>query len=312
MNRGRTLIALLFAALIVLAPSLADARAGGSYRSFGGGGFTSQGSLGSRSFNFNGGQPLQRSFTPRGYPSAPAYGYGAGHPFLGGLAGGFFGSWLGGLLFPHWGMGYGYGASGAFGSIFSWLILFGLIWFAIRWFARGSGFYHSAQTMQMQAGQMQAGGMGLMGAGYGGVVRGAPLAIAGADYHAFETILKTVQDAWSRGDLAAMRTVVTPEMLSYFSEELAENESRGVRNHVAQVELLRGDLRQAWDEGHLQYATCALHWRALDYTVHAGARPGEPEMIVSGDPRQPSEATELWTFARAAGGQWLLSAIQQI
>ena len=160
---------------------------------------------------------------------------------------------------------------------------------------------------------MQAGGMGLMGSGYGGgMSRGAPLAIAGADYHTFETILKAVQDAWSRGDLNAMRAMVTPEMLSYFSEELAENESRGVRNHVTQVELLRGDLREAWDEGHLQYATCALHWRALDYTVHAGARPGEAEMIVSGDPQQPSEAAELWTFARAPGGQWLLSAIQQI
>jgi predicted lipid-binding transport protein (Tim44 family) len=36
--------------------------------------------------------------------------------------------------------------------------------------------------------------------------------------------------------------------------------------------------------------------------------------IVSGNPNQPEEVTELWTFVRAAGSgadAWMLSAIQQ-
>ncbi len=34
--------------------------------------------------------------------------------------------------------------------------------------------------------------------------------------------------------------------------------------------------------------------------------------VVEGDPNQPTEATEVWTFMRSRGGPWLLSAIQQV
>lgn len=140
----------------------------------------------------------------------------------------------------------------------------------------------------------------------------ATIGVTAPDYQAFEEILKNVQTAWSRGDLAALRRFVTPEMLSYFSEQLAENQSQGVINHVDDVELIKGEVREAWDEGHLQYATAFLHWRARDYTVSAAGKPGEGEIIVGGDPQHASEASEMWTFARSPGGQWLLSAIQQL
>jgi predicted lipid-binding transport protein (Tim44 family) len=165
---------------------------------------------------------------------------------------------------------------------------------------------------------MGFGGIGAMGGGpgYGGaaapVAASAPLAISGADYQGFETVLKAVQAAWSNGDITELRRHVTPEMLSYFAEELAENQSRGVVNRVEQVVLLRGDLREAWDEGRLHYATCLMHWRALDYTIRADRHPSDSDYVVAGDPRQPSEAAETWTFARSPGGQWLLSAIQQV
>ncbi|HXP30440.1 MAG TPA: TIM44-like domain-containing protein [Stellaceae bacterium] len=306
MVKSRWVFALFLAALIALAPTLAMARAGGSYGGAGGGSFSSMGSMGSRGYNLNGAQPLQRSLTPTPSPSngQPGYGYG-GHPFMSGLAGGFLGSWLGGLLFPHWGMGYGLGFPSVIGSVFSWLFLLGLIWMAFRLFAGGG-------MRRTYAAPMQFGGMGYSGPAIGDGTRGTPLAITGDDYQAFEAILKQVQAAWSRADLGAMRPLMTPEMLSYFSEQLSENESRGVHNVVDQVELLRGDRREAWDEGRLQYATCFLHWRAIDYTVRAGARPGEPELIVEGDAQHPAEAAEVWTFARTPGGQWLLSAIQQV
>jgi predicted lipid-binding transport protein (Tim44 family) len=121
-----------------------------------------------------------------------------------------------------------------------------------------------------------------------------------------------VQGAWSKGDLDTLRHYVTPEMLSYFREELATNTSQGVENRVDDVALIRGDVRDGWDEGALQYATCLLHWRAIDYTVRTGRKPTDPDWLVDGDPRRPSEAQELWTFARSPGGHWLLSAIQQV
>ena len=105
---------------------------------------------------------------------------------------------------------------------------------------------------------------------------------------------------------------MTPEMLSYFSEELTRNSSQGVRNIVSDVQLLKGELSESWEERDLQYATAYLRWRAIDYVVRLGRSPGDPDYVVSGDPRTPVEAEEMWTFVRRRGGDWLLSAIQQI
>jgi predicted lipid-binding transport protein (Tim44 family) len=314
MTRWRGLAALLVvAALLALSPSLADARAGGGYSLGGGGrGFMSQGSLGSRTFN----APLNRSMTPyaqrQGYGSPYGY-YGAAHPFWSGLAGGLFGSFLGRMLFPGWGMGYG---GFGFFSIFGWLFILWGAWALYRMVFGGMAHYPRSGTGLGLGGGMGGGmfgGPGLGASGYGAPMQApsAPLAISGHDYQAFETILKQVQQAWSDANLEAMRHVATPEMLHYFAEELASNESQGVRNRVEQVELTRGDLREAWDEGRMHYATCYLRWRALDYTVRADARPGDAGAVVSGDPAHAVEAAELWTFARSPGGTWLLSAIQQ-
>jgi len=49
-------------------------------------------------------------------------------------------------------------------------------------------------------------------------------------------------------DLGALGKKVTPEMLSYFSEELADNQSRGVVNRISDVKLLQGDLAESWRE----------------------------------------------------------------
>jgi predicted lipid-binding transport protein (Tim44 family) len=186
-----------------------------------------------------------------------------------------------------------------------WLLWMGYRFLARRWEPLGS----PAAPLYGGIG----GGMGRAGPGVAPArAPSASLAISGPDYQAFEATLKHVQEAWSNGDLAGLRHSMTPEMLSYFSEELAENESQGVVNHVEQIELVRGDLREAWDEGRLQYATCLLRWRGLDYTMRSDRRPGDPGAIVAGSATEPSEAAELWTFCRSPGGHWLLSAIQQV
>ena len=105
---------------------------------------------------------------------------------------------------------------------------------------------------------------------------------------------------------------MTPEMLGYFSEELSRNASQGVRNVVSGVELVKGDLSESWEEGDLQYATAYMRWRALDYVTRLSRPSGDPEAIVSGNPRVPVESEEVWTFVRRRGGDWLLSAIQQV
>jgi predicted lipid-binding transport protein (Tim44 family) len=305
-----TLACLLLCAVLALAPSLAEARAGVTYNRSGGT-TMSQGSRGMNTWSPNGGAPLQRSLAQsQSYGRSTSYyqSYYSAHPFWTGFAGGFFGSWLGSMMFPHWGMGmgYGYGYASVLGSILSWLLIIGIIWMVWRMFAR-----RSFATVSY-GGPVGFGGMAPGPVGYVEPPVSAPLAIAQADYHAFETVLKNVQGAWTHKDLTTMRRFVTSEMLSYFSEQLAEAESQGVENHCEDVELLRGDLREAWDEGRLQYATCYLQWRANDYVCRTDRRPGDPGYVVQGDPHRRTEIAELWTFVRSPGGNWLLSAIQQV
>jgi Tim44-like domain len=324
----RKLMIALFCAGLATAPMViashpAEARAGWTSR-----GFSSMGSLGSHTYSFNGGSAINRSVTPRGYSGyGGAYGgyrgYGYGyHPFWSGLAGGLFGGWLGSMLFPHWGYGgyggYGMGWGGGFFSILIWIFLIWLGWRLFRGFFRGG--YGGGM---MGGGTMSGGGpMGFMGGGFGGPAGfggpsgfGAPagptvdqIDVTPSDQTAFEAILKAVQGAWGKADLSTLRHYVTPEMLSYFSEELSQNQSEGVENHVEDIELLNGDVREAWREENLEYATVMLRWKARDWTV----RNDGSNAVVEGDPNKPSEAQELWTFARSPGGHWLLSAIQQV
>lgn len=159
----RSWAAILLCAVIVLGPSFAEARAGGSYRAGGGSSFTSQGSRGSNTYQNNGAAPLQRSITPQTNPGAangnqPGFGYGNSHPFMTGLAGGLFGSWIGSMLFPHWGTGLGFG--GMMGSVFTWLLILGAIWFAVRLFMnRGTAMrYASTPYSAPSLGGLSSGG----------------------------------------------------------------------------------------------------------------------------------------------------------
>jgi len=312
----RILGALLLSATLALAPAIAEARAGSSY----GGGSSSMGSRGSRSFEGNGAQPLSRSTSPRPDAprqpglappiSSPAYGGGSffqRHPFLTGLAGGFIGSWL----FGH--TGYAAGAEGGsagsmFGMLLQLLIIGLLIYFAVRLF-RGRSFSNGWRGGGNTGWPPRSAGAA---AAPVRVDRGRDINLSDADLTRFQAIHAAVQEAWSEGDLGQLRRLMTPEMLGYFSEELTRNTSQGVRNIVTDVELLKGDLSESWDEGDAQYATAYLRWRANDYVVRAGRAPADPDYLVSGDPRRPVEAEEVWTFARRRGGDWLLSAIQQV
>ena len=131
-----------------------------------------------------------------------------------------------------------------------------------------------------------------------------PLTIAKADYDAYEQLLGDVQAAFSAEDLNALRAKATPEMVSYFAEQLTENSSRGLVNRVTDVKLLQGDLAEAWREGDAEYATVAMRFALNDSMVERASG-----RTVEGG--SPGEVTELWTFRRARGGDWLLSAIQQ-
>jgi predicted lipid-binding transport protein (Tim44 family) len=318
MKTSRWLAAL--AAVLVLAPLLApisaDARVGGG------------GSTGSRGSNTGAAPaptrtaptaaPIQRSATPTTQPStataqaAPAAtgGLGGGfmsrHPFMSGLMGGMLGAGLFGMMF---GNGFG-GGAGLFGLVFQLLLIGGIGYLAVRFFrsrmgATGASPYaYAAATPRLTEPPMTRSSVPLLG---GGTAPAAgAIAITTEDYNAFESLLGGIQTAYSAGDLATLRTQVTPEMLGYFSEQLSGNASRGLENKVEAVKLEQGDLSEAWSEQGLDYATVAMRFSLLDYTRRLG-----DGAIVEGNPQVRSEATEIWTFLRSKGGTWILSAIQQ-
>ncbi len=312
MTRLRLPAAAALALSLALAPGLALARVGGgaSMGSRGGMTFSAPPSTGTAPYSA---APMQRSFTPRGAePSlgspAPSYagGYGGGRgAFTSGLMGGLLGAGIGGMLFGH-GM---FGGIDGGGSIIGLLIQLALVFFIGRWLLR---LVFNRQPMFAGLGGLRGGG-GTGGMG-GGVVPMAsaagratppPLAISPADYQAYEQLLKAMQAAWSAEDLNGLRAIATPEMASYFAEQLSELRSRGLRNQVADVRLEKGDLAQAWSEGSREYATVAMRFSMLDATTDAQGR------VVDGSKTERQLVTEVWTFVRSPGGRWILSAIQQ-
>ena len=320
MRRLRIATIILSCAVIALAPTLADAAAGNS---------RSQGSRGSRTYESSPmSKPVERSVTPntapspgrtapqavpRPAPAAPVAGGGffQRHPFMTGLMGGFIGAGLAGMLFGHSAYAADASPTGSMiGLLLQLALIGGLVYLGFRLFRRrndaapadaGQTSYYSAEPVGNNV-------------GFGGGTRApsGPVQITDADYTAFGDLLMNIQGAWSKGDLAALKRYVTPEMLSYFSEELSRNASQGLENRVENITLLKGDLLEAWEEGGLEYATAALRWSAHDYMVRSDRAPNAPDYVASGQPAQATETSEVWTFVRSRGGHWLLSAIQQV
>jgi predicted lipid-binding transport protein (Tim44 family) len=97
------------------------------------------------------------------------------------------------------------------------------------------------------------------------------LTIGPDDYDSFKRLLGEIQTAYGRNDLEALGDRTTPEMLSYFAEELHANGKKGVRNEVSQAKLLQGDLAEAWRETDGEYATVAMRYSIIDATVEAAS-----------------------------------------
>jgi predicted lipid-binding transport protein (Tim44 family) len=306
MFRHRWLIMLgAIATAFVLVSADAQARVGGGF---------SGGSRGTRTFSAPPATPtaptaapIERSITQPGN-AAPIGQTGMrpglfGGGLFGGLAAGFLGAGLFGLLFGH---GF-FGGMAGFASIIGLLLQVVLVVIVARlvfaWWQRRNMPAPAYAAAHPATGHSFGGLSGMLG-GANVPPTGDPLTIAKSDYDAFERLLGDIQAAYSAEDLSALRAQVTPEMLSYFSEQLAGNASRGLINRVTDVKLLRGDLAESWREGGTDYATVAMNFALNDSMVERATG-----QTVEGGER--SEVTELWTFMRARGGNWLLSAIQQ-
>jgi predicted lipid-binding transport protein (Tim44 family) len=295
----------VLAAMLLLAPAVADARAGGgfSFGSRGGRTFTAPpvtstapGGASSIGRSMNSPSSPYNSYRPMTRPGTGFFGSGFGR----GLLGGFLGAGLFGLLFGH-GL---FGGLGGGMSLIGLLFQLGLIYLLVRWAMNAFG---GRQPAFAGAGAARSGLGGFGMPGGGGTA--APLTLAGADFNAFEYLLGAIQMAFGAENLERLRSMVTPEMASYFAEQIADNARRGIVNQVSDVHLVKGDLAEAWAESDGDYASVALRFSMIDVT-----RERTNGRIVEGNPSAPVEATEIWTFRRASGSGpngWQLSAIQQ-
>jgi predicted lipid-binding transport protein (Tim44 family) len=306
-------VMLSLAVPLVIAISSADARIGGG---------GSSGSRGSRTFAAppstttapGTAAPMNRTFTQPGSPGvgAPAAAGAAkggffnrpGMGMLGGLAAGFLGAGLLGMLFG----GGMFSGLGGLSSIFGLILQIGLIIIVVRlamsWWQRRhtpAAAYAGAPDVSPSDTQNSF----LSGMGFGLGSGSAPLEILPADYEAFERLLSEIQGAWSDEDIAKLNTLATPEMVSYFSKDLEQNKAQNDVNKTSDVKLLQGDLAEAWREGETDYASVAMRFSLVDKTLERGTG----RLVAGSD--TPIEATEVWTFARRRGANWELSAIQQ-
>ena len=226
---------------------------------------------------------------------------------LGGLAAGFLGAGLLGMLFG----GGMFSGLGGMSSIIGLILQVGLIILVVRlammWWQRRhtpASAYASAGAGPVAAPPPQQANF-RSGMGFGLGSGSAPLEIQPADYEAFERLLGDVQAAWSNEDVEKLHTLATPEMVSYFTKDLEENKARNDLNKISDVKLLQGDLAEAWREGETDYASVAMRFSLVDKTLERTTN----RLVAGSD--QPIEATEVWTFARRRGSDWELSAIQQ-
>jgi predicted lipid-binding transport protein (Tim44 family) len=313
-GRGSRLLAAAAVVALLLAPGISDARLGGG---------SSMGSRGSMTFSAppstrtapGVASPMTRSMTPNspspspGYNGMPGQMAPARSGFMSGLMGGLIGAGIGGLLFGGGFFGHGLGFGGFFGFLLQIFLVVVIGRFLWRMFMGSRSPALAGGPGLFARGGPPGGGMmgGMMGGGAAPQPAGGPppITITPADFQEFEQLLKATQAAWSARDLNALRGMSTPEMVGYFSEQLSDHASQGVTNTVTDVRLESGDLAQAWAEAGREYATVAMRFSMIDVTRNGAGQ------VVDGSPTEHVLATEIWTFVRASGGHWILSAIQQ-
>ena len=310
------------AAFVMIAADIADARSR-----------TSGGSRGTRTHSAPPAtttapttRPMERTMTQPANPgsnlatrpalqNSPAAGLMNRPGFMGGLFAGLLGAGLIGLLL-------GGGLTGGLGGLASFLGLalqIGIVvligWLLFSWWQRRNQPATAMGPSMRDAppsrpsynfggtGSGAGGGLGGYGAANARPSNPDEIGTTPADFDAFERLLGEVQTAYGAEDLGKLRNLVTPELLSYYLEDFNANASRGVINRLSDIKLLQGDPAEAWREGDTEYCTVAVRYSLKDEMIdRASGR------VVSGG---PDEAVEIWTFMRARGGNWIVSAVQQ-
>lgn len=276
--------------------------------------------------------PINRSATQPGQPTGAFPGAAAPRPggflnrpgLLGGLAAGFLGAGLFGMLFGH-GL---FGGLGGLSSVLGLVLQLAIVFFVARWLigwwqrrnaqpAYAGGPRPASEPLRQAPSSVPSSGArdyGSYGSG-ASTAEAAPgdagrlfdpgrdkVGIVQRDLDRFERLLVDIQSAYGRQDVNALRQCVTPEVLGFMQGDLQGDAEQGVVNRISDVRLLDGDLAEAWREGDADYATLSMRYGIEDVVMNRNSG-----QVVD---RGPPEVTEFWTFVRPRGTDWRLSAVQ--
>lgn len=314
----------------------ADARAGRRGGSFGGSSsYKSMGDRGNRTVEQGQQNRMQGITQTRQNAAKPAAAAGAAgqkqswfqrNPLMAGLVGALAGTAIGAMLFNMLG---GMGGLGGMMGILGLLLLAGLAFMAFRAFRAksqpqpqfsGMGATGSVTPFQRPAtATAYSGGATATAEPYRQSKEQGLAAIALAN-PSFRTeaaideltgLFFKVQEAWSANDKAGIQALATDEMTAYFAEDLDLMVMKGERNVIKNIVIRQFEVEEAWQEEASEYITARIQARLIDYVERNG-------QVVEGDPNQPTDFAEFWTFKRSRGGHphggeaWKLSAINQM
>ena len=217
--------------------------------------------------------------------------------FNGGMFRGLMGGMLlGGLLSMFMGHGFQFGSPG----LIEILLIGGIIFFLYRRFARAkqtlSYQYASNAGATVQEPETYQGG--------GGGVQSATINEQFVKDIAQSTY-KTLQEAWSKGDLSPVKNLITPRMYEYLTRQLEELNAQGLKNIVEIVYIGEVNIVEVEGEDDNKVAVVRIDAMLRDYTVDKN------NTIVEGSKDTPADAREYWAFVGKAL-DWKLDDIKQV
>ncbi|MBF0295809.1 MAG: Tim44 domain-containing protein [Magnetococcales bacterium] len=326
-----TLLLFLLAGFALLTPDEAmAARMGGG---------SSVGSRGSKSFS-----PPQQATQRSAQPAMPAQHQAtpasSGSRWGSGLLGGIGGFMLGGLLGS---MLFGGGAGGGIGFL-EILLIGGGIFLLIRWLRNrrpAGGMDHAPQqpveystpygghamptsfpqsttprvsldknplpqTFSMGGGT--AGPVDTVSQGLAQITSMDPSFNEGHFLMGAQGAFQQLQAAWSNWNIDRLRPLLTERMWAIVQQQASERQAAGRRDVVDRIRFLACEISEAWQEAGENWITVHFAIEMIEYETDMNGR------VTNGNPSQPVQAEEYWTFCRPVGAtnpNWLLSAIQQ-
>ncbi len=246
-------------------------------------------------------------------PASP----GMGRSFLSGLGGGLVGGMIGSMLFGGragaggWGGGGGFG----FGDLIIILVILAIVFFVIKRFrarkAMEMSYAPSSYSFNEPAGadtySEPPSREGAISQGLRHISEMDPAFNEASFKESIEDNFFKIQSAWTKRDLGSVKSLLTPQMLNTFQDDVNRFIANKQFNRLENIAVRQVDIVDAVQDQGEEYVTVKFLASLLDYVVDETTG-----QTASGSTSEPVKFLEYWTFNRKIGEKnWLLAGITQ-